>query len=115
MQSNDSIRVQHILDEAGEACKYAEDISFDEFLRDGKTVRAVIRAIEVIGEAASKISIEFRGEYPDVPWQKIVGMRNRLIHVYFDIDHNIVWQTVKENLPPLIEQLQSILENQDRK
>jgi uncharacterized protein with HEPN domain len=113
MQSKDRIRVQHILDEAGEACKYAKGISFDEFVEDGKTVRAVMRSIEVMGEAASKVSIEFRKEHPDVPWQKIIGMRNRLIHVYFDIDYSIVWQTVKENLPPLIEQLQSILKNKE--
>jgi uncharacterized protein with HEPN domain len=113
MQSKDRIRVQHILDEAGEACKYAKGISFDEFVEDGKTVRAVMRSIEVMGEAASKVSIEFRKEHPDVPWQKIIGMRNRLIHVYFDIDYSIVWQTVKENLPPLIEQLQSVLKNKE--
>jgi uncharacterized protein with HEPN domain len=113
MQSKDRIRVQHILDEAGEACKYAKGISFDEFVEDGKTVRAVMRSIEVMGEAASKVSIEFRKEHPDVPWQKIIGMRNRLIHVYFDIDYSIVWQTVKENLPPLIVQLQSILKNKE--
>ena len=111
MQSEDRIRVRHILDEAGEASKYAEGISFEEFVEDGKTVRAVIRAIEVIGEAASKISMEFRKDHPDVPWQKIIGMRNRLIHVYFDIDYHIVWQTVKENLPHLIEGLESILDN----
>ena len=113
MQSKDRIRVQHILDEANEACKYAKGISFDEFVEDGKTVRAVIRSVEVIGEAASKISIEFRKEHPAVPWQKIIGIRNRLIHVYFDIDYNIIWQTVKENLPPLIEQLHSILKNKE--
>ena len=111
MQSEDKIRLRHILDEAAEACHYVEDIAFDEFAKEGKTVRAVIRCIEVIGEAVSKISIEFREEHPDVPWQKIIGMRNRLIHVYFDIDYDIIWQTVKENLPPLIEQMQSILQN----
>ncbi|MDO9580893.1 MAG: DUF86 domain-containing protein [Bacteroidales bacterium] len=114
MQSKDIIRLRHIIDEADEACKYAEGISLDEFVKDGKTVRAVIRSIEVIGEAASKISIEFRMEHSDVPWQKVIGMRNRLIHVYFDIDYNIIWQTVKENLPPLIEQLQSILQNSEQ-
>ncbi len=113
MQYEDKTRMQHILDEAGEACKYTEGISFSEFVKDGKTVRAVMRAIEVIGEAASKISIGFRKEHPDIPWQKIVGMRNRLIHVYFDIDYEIIWQTVNENLPPLIEQLQSILKNKE--
>ena len=109
MQSNDRIRMQHILDEADEVTKYTDVISFEEFVNDGKTIRAVIRSIEVIGEAASKISIEFREEHPDIPWQKIIGMRNRLIHVYFDIDYNVIWQTVKENLPPLIEQLLLIL------
>ncbi|MBW2544494.1 MAG: DUF86 domain-containing protein [Deltaproteobacteria bacterium] len=113
MQFEDKIRLRHILDEAAEACHYVEGITFDEFAKEGKTVRAVIRCIEVIGEAVSKISIEFREEHPDVPWQKIIGMRNRLIHVYFDIDYNIIWQTAKENLPPLIEQLQSILKNEE--
>lgn len=113
MQSENRIRMQHILDEANEACKYVKGISFDEFVEDGKTVRAVIRSIEVIGEAASKISMKFRKEHPDVPWQKTIGMRNRLIHVYFDIDYNIIWQTVKENLPSLIKQLQSILKNSE--
>ena len=111
MQSKDRIRVQHILDEAEEASKYIEAISFEEFIKDGKTVRAVIRSIEVIGEAASRISGEFREEHPDIPWQKIIGMRNRLIHVYFDIDLPVLWQTVKENLPSLIEQLHSIQKN----
>ncbi len=109
MQSEDKIRLQHILDEANEACQYIEGLSFDEFRKDGKTVRAVIRSIEVIGEAASKLSLDFRKDHPEVPWQKISGMRNRLIHVYFDIDYQIMWQTVKENLPSLIHQIQSIL------
>ena len=113
MQSQDRIRVRHILDEAIEACKYTEGILFDEFVKDGKTVRAVIRSFEVMGEAASKISDEFRKEHSNIPWQKIIGMRNRLIHVYFDIDHFIIWQTVKENLPPLIEQLESILKQSE--
>jgi uncharacterized protein with HEPN domain len=63
----------------------------------------------VIGEAASKISLDLRKAHPDIPWQKIIGMRNRLIHVYFDIDYDIIWQTLKENLPPVIEQIQAIL------
>jgi uncharacterized protein with HEPN domain len=111
MQSEDKVRLLHILDEANEACKYAENISFDEFLKDGKTARAIIRSVEVIGEAASKISDELRKEHPEVPWQKMIGMRNRLVHVYFDIDYHTLWQTVKENLPPLIEQLSAISSN----
>ena len=110
MHSSDRIRVRHIIDEANEVSKYTDAISFEEFVDDGKTIRAVLRSIEVIGEAASRISTEFREEHPDIPWQKIIGMRNRLIHVYFDVDYNVVWQTIKENLPPLIEKLQLILE-----
>ncbi len=109
MRPEDNVRLKHILDEADEACSYAADITLDEFLKDGKTARAIIRSVEVIGEAASKVSEELRKEHPEVPWHKIVGMRNRLIHVYFDIDYNTLWQTVKENLPPLIMQIKAIL------
>jgi uncharacterized protein with HEPN domain len=109
MQPEDRIRLKHLLAEAQEACKYVESISFEDFILDGKTVRAVIRSIEVIGEAASKISPDLRKTHPDIPWQKIIGMRNRLIHVYFDIDYDIVWQTLKLNLPPVIKQIQAIL------
>lgn len=109
MLNEDKIRVLHILDEANEACKFADGISFEEFVNDGKTVRAIIRSIEIVGEAASKLSMEFRNEHSNIPWQKIIGMRNRLIHVYFDIDHAVIWKTVKENLPHLIQQIQNIL------
>jgi len=109
MRPEDKVRLQHIIDEANEACTYARDISFDEFLKDGKTARAIMRSVEIIGEAASKLSDELRKEHPEVPWQKIVGMRNRLIHVYFDIDFKTLWQTVKDNLPSLIEQIKAII------
>lgn len=69
MQPEDNIRLKHILEEAGEACSYVEGMSLEDFARDGKTVRAVIRSVEVIGEAASKVSSELREEYPDIPWQ----------------------------------------------
>lgn len=111
MQPEDKIRLQHILDEANEVRKYTQDISFKEFVTEGKTVRAVVRSIEVIGEAASKISIDFRKEHPEIPWEKVIGMRNRLIHVYFDIDYKIVWKTLQENLPSLVNQLKTILKS----
>jgi uncharacterized protein with HEPN domain len=110
MLPEDRIRFWHIIDEAVEACTFVEGLAFDEFVKDGKTARAVIRSIEVIGEAASKVSMKLRKQHSDVPWGKIIGMRNRLIHVYFDIDYKVIWKTVKENLPPLIKQLESILE-----
>lgn len=63
---------------------------------------ALTRAIEILGEAASKLSPEARAELPTVPWSRIVAMRNRLVHAYFDIDRNILWQTVMEELPELL-------------
>ncbi len=70
---------------------------------------ALVKCIEITGEAASKISPEMRTAHPEVPWIDIIGMRNRLIHVYFDIDVNRVWDTLMEDLPPLIARLQQIL------
>lgn len=109
MSPEDKIRLLHIMEEAREACGYVENISFADFICDGKTVRAVIRSLEVIGEAASKISDDFQRDNPEVPWRQIVGMRNRLIHVYFDIDYKVVWQTMKSNIPSLLKMLEGLV------
>lgn len=109
MQDEDRIRLQHIIEEANEVLGFIKGYSLEDFINDGKTIRAVTRSIEIIGEAASKISTEFRKEHRDVPWAKIIGMRNRLIHAYFDIDHEILWQTVKVNIPEIIERIQKLL------
>ena len=69
---------------------------------------AVVRAIEVVGEAASKLSEEFRAAHPGIPWRAIVGMRNRLIHAYFDIDTQTVWETATQELPPILNQLREL-------
>jgi len=69
---------------------------------------AVVRAIEVVGEAASKLSEEFRAAHPGIPWRAIVGMRNRLIHAYFDIDTETVWETTTQELPPILNQLREL-------
>ncbi len=71
---------------------------------------ALVKSIEIVGEAAARISIETRNGYPMVPWQDIVGMRNRLIHAYFDVDLNRVWDTATVDLPPLIAALEQIIE-----
>ena len=76
-------------------------MTLDQFTTDRKTVRAVIRCLEVIGEATSKIPQHIREKYPAVPWVEIIGMRNRLIHEYFGVDNSIVWQTIEEDVKPL--------------
>lgn len=110
MLHEDKIRLQHILEEARETCKYVKGFSIDDFHKDGKTARAIIRSIEVIGEAASKLSKEYRIKHPEIPWAKIIGMRNHLIHVYFDIDYDTIWQTVQNNIPDLIKMVKKLLD-----
>lgn len=75
---------------------------------------ALVRAVEIVGEAASKVSSEGRSELPDVDWLDVVGMRNRLVHAYFDINKDILWATVQISLPELKRVLQAYLERMDR-
>ena len=72
---------------------------------------AVVHGLEIIGEAANSISAAFKKKHPNIPWKQMIAMRNRLIHAYFDIDHDIVWTTAKDYLPPLIQQLEQLLES----
>lgn len=80
---------------------FVRDMSAEGFMADKKTVNAVIRSLEVIGEATAKIPKDIRKRYPDVPWDEIIAMRNRLIHEYFGVDLDIVWQTIQDDLAPL--------------
>ncbi len=77
--------------------------------QDRKLVLALIKCVEIVGEAASKVSGEFQAAHPEIPWAMIVGMRNRLIHVYFDIDLDRVWDTVTDDLPALAAKLESLV------
>ncbi len=76
---------------------------------DRMFVLACTRLFEVIGEAAAQVSLEFRAVHPEIPWAKIIGMRNRLIHAYFDINLNVIWETVAFDIPPLVPMLKDIL------
>jgi len=81
--------------------RYTEGLSYQDFLEDEKTKDAVLRNLEVIGEAVSNLPEDFKKKHHSVPWKAIKGLRNRLIHGYFVIDFSIVWQVVKEELPSL--------------
>jgi len=87
---------------AKEVLEFTKGMSFEEFRRDRKTVNAVIRSLEVLGEAAKKIPENVRAKYPDVPWREIAGMRDKLIHEYHGVDLQIVWKTVQNEIPPLL-------------
>jgi len=79
--------------------KFVEDISFEEFREDDKTASAVIRKFEIIGEATKQIPDDIKQKYPEIPWKEMAGMRDRLIHLYFGVDYNLVWTTIKNRIP----------------
>lgn len=109
MRKDDTIRLQHMLDAAREACSFVagrERIHLDV---DRQLTLAIVKDVEIIGEAASRVSTEGRSACPGIPWQDCIAMRNRLIHGYFDIDLDIVWSTVNQELPPLIAELERTL------
>lgn len=106
---DDTTRLRHMLDSALDAVEFLGDLSLEEFQKDKKLLNAIVRSLEIIGEAASNVTEAMREEHPEIEWPVIIGMRNRIVHAYYDINSVIVWKTVKENLPPLIEKLRSIL------
>jgi uncharacterized protein with HEPN domain len=111
MPKDDSIRLQHMLDAALEAQLFSENCSRETLSSDRMRVLALIKEFEIIGEAANQVSLESRQQMPDIPWVEMVGMRNRLVHAYFDINLDILWQTLQQDLPYLILKLKKNLEN----
>lgn len=101
--------LQDILDSIEEIDAFTSGYNFESFSIDKKTINAVIRSIEVIGEAAKKIPIQIREKHPQIPWKKMAGMRDKLIHEYFGIDLEILWKVSKSELPPLKHQFEQIL------
>jgi uncharacterized protein with HEPN domain len=109
MPKSDLVRLRHMLEAAQKARDIAsgrlrEDLDSDEVLRF-----ALIHLLELIGEAATGLSDDLREREPGVPWAKIVALRNRLIHGYFDVDLDIVWDTLQTRVPPLIEAVESVI------
>lgn len=101
--------INDILDSIEKAQTFSGNMSFEEFNRDEKTQYAVIRTLEIIGEASKKIPQEIKSNYSDIPWKQISGIRDILIHEYFGINTKIIWKTIKEDLPFLKEKISKIL------
>lgn len=101
MLKDDRVRLQHMLDAVLEVIEFTRNKQRSDLDTDRKLKHALVRLLEIIGEAAAGISSDIKQECPDIPWKEMVGMRNRLIHGYFDVDLDIVWQTVSKDIPPL--------------
>jgi uncharacterized protein with HEPN domain len=109
MQNSDVVRPRHMLDAAREARAFTSGREAADLQRDRILTLALVKCIEIIGEAAAKVSEETRASHPEIPWGDIVGMRNRLIHVYFAVDVERVFDTITADLPPLIRALEEAL------
>ena len=109
MRPDDATRIHHMIEAAEAAERFIAGRQRADLDTDQMLLFALVRAIEIIGEAASKVSSETRTITPSVPWPAIISMRNRLIHAYFDIDRDIVWKTVTEEISPLRSSLSQIV------
>lgn len=106
--------LEHMQQAATDACTFLEGLGKADFLEDKRTQQAVIMSLIIIGEAATKLMdgyTEFTQAHPEVPWRSMRGMRNRIAHGYFDINLEVVWETVQTALPDLLQRLSSISEN----
>ena len=106
---HDLIRLRHMLAAAKEAMEFVAGKTRMDLEKDRLHLLAIIKSIEIIGEAASKVTETFKTENSNIPWNDIINMRNRLIHAYFDVNLDIVWQIVKTDLPDLIKALEEII------
>lgn len=105
--------LRHIDDEIQYLKKVTENLSFEAFINDETLKRAVVRSLEIIGEAVKQIPEPVRQFHPDIPWRAISRMRDRLIHHYFGIDYDIVWDVIENHLNPLDEAVKSLLNRND--
>jgi uncharacterized protein with HEPN domain len=107
MSQDDDVRIRHMIDAIEAALRFAKGRERTDLDTDEMLLFALVRAVEIVGEAASKLSAEGRARFPEIPWTAVTGMRDRLVHAYFDVDRDILWATVTQALPTLLKELQS--------
>ena len=105
---NQKFYLQDILDSISKIEEYTKNLSSEEFFNNPMVIDAVVRNLEIIGEATKNLSGETKSHYPDIPWKEMAGMRDKIIHEYFGVDLDIIWRTIKYRLPQLKKQLTNI-------
>jgi len=114
MHGDDAIRLRHMLDAAREALSFTRGRSRVDLDADRQLVLALVKEVEIIGEAAFRLSDDTRKSHPQMPWADIIGMRHRLVHAYFDVNLDILWRTVQVDLPELLAALESLIPPEGR-
>jgi len=111
MKRDCRVYLRDILQAFRNAQQFVGRMSYEEFLSDRKTISAVLRELEIVGEATKQLPASVRRKYPQIPWSDMVGMRDKLIHFYFGVDMEIVWETVKGRIPELEPLIEDVLSN----
>lgn len=109
MQMDDEIRLRHMLDAAHEAILFVDGRERTDLDHDRMLVLALMKSVEIIGEAAFRMSETTKQASPDIPWIDIIGMRHRLVHAYYDVNRDVLWRTVQEDLPALVALIEPLL------
>lgn len=109
MRRDDASYLLDMLVAARDAVAFSEGLSFSRFAGERRSQLAILEAVEIVGDAAARLSRETTEAHPDIPWREVLGMRNRLVHAYFDIDLQVVRNTVQKDLPVLIAHLEPLV------
>jgi uncharacterized protein with HEPN domain len=108
-QRDDRVYVGHMIDTANKAIGFVEGLNREDFDNNELLQLSLTHLLQVVGEAARRVSSDFRAAHPTIPWKAIVGMRSKVVHDYLDVDEDVVWDTVKNDLPSLVLELEKIL------
>jgi uncharacterized protein with HEPN domain len=111
MENKDLTRLHHMLDSVNAILSFVKGENRNSLDTNRLLLSGIIRELEILGEAAGKVSKETQNRFPEFPWKQAIGMRNRLIHAYFDVDPDIIWKTTQKILPNLSEELKKIISN----
>lgn len=103
--------LEDMMDAAQKILSYTSGMNFDDFTNDDKTIDAVVRNFEIIGEASNRVPDNFKSDHPEIEWRRMTGLRNRIIHEYFGINYEMVWKIKEENIPELVELIQQAIDN----